>query len=415
MYKYSERFQKFVNDCKNGLYKKPTDVPPDIFALEDWNFLPRKEAEDLFLPFIRYQIDRALRTMPGVYLKPYREVGISPESINSIEDFWRIPPLPKDNTVQNPGLRIKTDQSGYGVVRPNDLEDKLVSAGAYLSGGTMGGSGQGVPTWLTEWDFEVETQASYRGLLATGIKTNSVVVNIYNISHKGGYVITKALNKLNKANYIQVKTTDTAKEVTKFIELSSRDGYELLLVGAQPPIVEGDPQKKGSGRMLFDIRNENPKVFRDNVDRILLGGFRIIPEVEALSKGSGKPITTIYGSTELMPVFFGTPYDSKNPNKICTFNNLHEMLGPHYSEVIKYDEKTKTWIPAKPGENTVLALTSVFRQGTIYLRYIIGDAASVLREEQECECGKSTSRVINEIKRIGKETEDITLTGCAAL
>lgn len=417
MYQYSDRFKQFLHECENGKYKSPRDVPPDIFALDDWNFLPRAEAEKIFLPFIKYQIERALRTMPSIYLKPYRDAGVtSSESIESIEDFWKIPPLPKDGAAGHVGLREKVEQSGYVVVEPNDLEERRISTGAYFSGGTMGTA---VPTFLTDWDIEIESQASIRGLYACGINPKSVILNTYNVSHKGGYVITKALCGLPGVHYIQAKNTDGPRNLIELIKNGSREGKEFLLVGAQPPIKEGDSQQKGSGRDLFSIIRENAKVYNDRVYRILLGGFRIIPEVERLSMQAppvGKPLTTIFGSTEIMPAFYDTPYDKNNPEKICTFNNLHVMHGPHYIEVLKFDERFKRWVPAKVGEKGALALTSVFRQGTIYLRYLIGDVATIKRGEQDCGCGKTVNEVVTDIRRAGKEGEtELILTGCAAL
>ena len=416
MYQESQEFKKFVLDCKNSKYKSPLEVDPKIFRLEDWNFLSRTQAEEIFLPFIRYNIERSLKTMPDVYLKPYREAGISPESIESIEDFWRVPPIPKDSSAGYVGLREKVLQMGYGIVEPNDIEKKGGVASAYFSGGTMGIS---VPTFVTEFDLQVEAFASYRALIATGIKQGSVVINTYNTSHKGGEVIGRALKQLSGSHYIQVRSNDLIKHISEHITRSSRHERELLFVGTQPPIKEEDSQQKGSGRTLFDLIRNYAPIYQEYVDRILLGGFRIIPEVEHISKAEGplsKPITTIFGSTEIMPAFFGTPFEAENPDKLCVFNNLHTMFGPHYIEVIKFDDRHKMWKPAKVGERGVLALTSVFREGTLYNRYLIGDSARILREEKECECSKTLNEILTDITRIGKEgEEELILTGCAAL
>lgn len=417
MHEYSDEFKKFEADCKSGKYQKPTDVSPSIFRLDDWNFLPREKAEELFLPFIRYNVERALHTMPDVYLKPYREAGINLDSIDSIEDFWRVPPIPKDSGVGYIGLREKVLQMGYSIVEPNDIEKKGSTTSAYFSGGTMGIS---VPTFVTDWDLEVEACASYRALLATGIKQGSVVINTYNTSHKGGEVIGRGLKQLSGSHYIQVRSNDSMKHIAEHIIRSSRHERELLFVGTQPPIKDSDIQQKGSGRTLFDLFRNYGDIYVEHVDRILLGGFRIVPEVESISRDAqpplGKPITTIFGSTEIMPAFFGTPYDRDDTQKPCVFNNLHAMFGPHYIEILKFDDRHKMWKPAKVGEKGVLAFTSVFREGTIYNRYLIGDSARLLRQEQECECKKTLNELATDITRIGKEgEEEVLLTGCAAL
>ena len=78
MRNYSDKFKEFLKNCEEGNYKSPREVPPSIFALSDWDFLPRREAEEIFLPFMRSQVERALKTMPDVYLSSYSQAGISP-------------------------------------------------------------------------------------------------------------------------------------------------------------------------------------------------------------------------------------------------------------------------------------------------------------------------------------------------
>ena len=62
------------------------------------------------------------------------------------------------------------------------------------------------------------------------------------------------------------------------------------------------------------------------------------------------------------------------------------------------------------GETGLLVYTTIAREGTIYLRYAPGDAATVLKYEGECDCGIKSS-VISNISRIDNPN-DIISTGC---
>lgn len=399
--KYSPAFAEFIKQFKEGNYARPQDVPTDIFALPDWERLTRTDAEALLLPFIRYNVERAMRTMPEVY-QAYRRLGVKPENILTIEDFWNLPVLPKDpSSGTNMGLREKILKDPY-LVRPNDLSGQPIDA--YFSGGTKG---KPAPTWITEWDLEVESTAFARAMQAGGIKPQSIVINCYNPSHKGGEAVHRALKKLGCV-YVNVKTTDKAPEISGYIQDYTRKGHEVVFVGAQPPIKDGDRLQKGAGRTFLEVAHYDAATFEDNVNVVLLGGFRLVPEVEQWSRDTGKPAFTIFGATEILPAFFGTATGPENRH--CTGNNLHVMYGPHYVELLKQDRGR--WVPATPGENGIIAFTSVFREGTLYLRYIIGDQAQFLRPEGPCACGSQTE-IYNDIRRIDN-LEDILKNGCVA-
>ncbi|HLD88935.1 MAG TPA: hypothetical protein VI894_01885 [Candidatus Nanoarchaeia archaeon] len=381
----SQKFQGFMNNVYAGKYHSPKEVDPEIFTLQDWELLTREEAEKIFLPFIRHQIASAIKTMPNVYEKLYKENGIKPENIKSMKDFWNVPPLVKDSTVDGlEGLRFKASQDPY-ILLPTDVETGT-PATAYFSGGTKGGNIGATPTWITKYDLEVESNAFVRTMMAGGIKPRSVVINTYNSSHKGGFMVSSALQKLNCIQ-VQVKSTDTADEIIRYIRQYKKNGRQLVFIGAQPPISRGDAQKKGGGRTLFDIISKDEDTFLKNVDLVLLGGFRIIPEVEAWSAEAGIPTHAIFGSTEILPAFFGKAIGDEN--RLCKYNNLHLSYGPHYMELVKLNEEGKL-VPVKEGEEGLLALTSVFREGTILIRYLIGDAGRFFKKEGSCCCGVNT-------------------------
>ena len=87
---------------------------------------------------------------------------------------------------------------------------------------------------------------------------------------------------------------------------------------------------------------------------------------------------------------------------------LHLFNGPHYIEVVK--EESGVVLPVKRGETGLLVYTTIAREGTIYIRYAPGDTATVLKYENECDCGIKSS-VISNISRVDNPN-DIVSAGC---
>ena len=410
MQKYDSELSGLKKKISSGRYTI-SDIDPKVFANPAWDQMTRAQVEELLLPAIRYQLDRALRTMPLVY-EAYRKV--KPEKIESMEDFYRLPLLMKDPAAGSGGLREKFRKHGPSILCPTDLNAEEKTVMNYFSGGTKG---LRTPTMVTEQDLEIEAYASKRGLLAAGIKPGSTIIDTYNSSHKGGEVIKRAFWKL-PSKYVQAKSDDKAAALLDMIERFKEPGRELVFDGVQTAGLKGlDEQQKGSGRQFFDLlygTDARPEVI-EKIDRIAIGGFRIIDELREYALAFNKPVTSLFGATEAMPAFYGTWDDLEHPlGKKCTFNNLHVMFGPHYIELVKFEKDR--WVPCQPGERGVLAFTTVFREGTIYMRYLLGDEATLLHPEGSCVPGCSKTEIVTGIKRIDKGgLEDIVNTGCAAL
>jgi phenylacetate-coenzyme A ligase PaaK-like adenylate-forming protein len=66
------------------------------------------------------------------------------------------------------------------------------------------------------------------------------------------------------------------------------------------------------------------------------------------------------------------------------------------------------------GETGLLIYTSWARDGTLWIRYAPGDAATLMLDEGECPCG-IYSPVITGVSRANlQEQAELFITGCAA-
>ena len=54
---FSQQFVDFLCASQRGDYRTPRDVPVSVFALADWELLNREDAERIFLPFLRHNIE----------------------------------------------------------------------------------------------------------------------------------------------------------------------------------------------------------------------------------------------------------------------------------------------------------------------------------------------------------------------
>lgn len=383
--KMDESFKAFQEAVSNGKYTSPLQIPIDIWQNAGWELLKKVELENLLLPFLQFNFNRAIKTMP-IYKGAYKKIP----KINSFEDFQSIPVLVKDSTNSNIGFREKVISNPY-VLLPNDIKPNYH---VYKSGGTKGVA---TPTFITPLDREIESAALARLFKYAGFKEGDRILSTYNPTHKGGELIKETITKIG-ATYIPRRTTDTAEDVIKTI-----NHYNVnSLITSQGPITEG----KGGGTSFLSLVEVGHDTIEKHIDTIALAGYTLIEEVINWSKSFKKPIASFLGSSEAIP----QAASSTSPGnlRICQYNNLHIFNGPHYIEVVK--EEDGVLVPVKKGEKGLLLYTTIAREGTIYIRYAPGDEASLVRAESKCECGLQT-KIISNINRIDNPN-DIISTGC---
>lgn len=387
-----EEFKIFLEDFKSGKYENPLQIPPEIWGLHGWETLDRKTVHEIFLPLIRWQVARAAKAMPLIYKKAYEEKQINAKKIETIEDFWNIPALTKDASVQGFGFRDKVRDNPDAML-PSDVNSATC---VYKSGGTRGVA---TPTYITCLDREIESHALKRCFEYMGFK-KSTSLSTYNPTHKGGELIKEALMKMG-IKFVPRRTTDSVEETLRTIK-----SYGVkALATVQGPIQEGDKTRKGGGVDFFSLVESGEKILEQNIDILFITGYILIPELIEWAEAKNKNLATTLGSSEAIPQATST---NLGKNRLCKHNNMHLLNGPHYVEILK--EEGGILVPVKKGEEGILAYTTVAREGTIYIRYFPGDAVLLSENEGKCPCGIK-SEIISGVHRIDIP-EDVVEAGC---
>jgi hypothetical protein len=398
----------------DGTIQDYRQIHPDAFTWYGWDQLSQGRLFQMILPFLRGQVQRARRALPGLYTDRLRK--IQPESIHSPEDWHRIP------------LLVKDDQPAYGlqgfrkvanrdpiILRPADLAHDATMA--FSSGGSLG---QATPTYLTLADRQREIQAWRRGHAYHGLISGDSVLFTYNPTHKGGQWMQESLWSHGVNVYLR------RPEEGPLQVLENLRAFKVnVLFTVQQPYEAMSRQEKAAGinlHSLIQASLENQDFQgvlipdaqgQQRVDFIFLGGFAIVPyALEILQTYlPDTPVATLLGSSEAIPQACSTnPH--LTPTGLCHHNNLHLLQGPHFIEVLKAEGDA--WVPVQKGEQGLLVYTSWARDGTIYIRYAPGDVATWLLNEGECPCG-IFSPVITDVHRLDPDgSSGLLLHGCAA-
>jgi Coenzyme F390 synthetase len=384
-------FWEFKEKCLNGYYKTPFQIPPSYWGLHEWDTLSEDEVMNMLFPFIKFQLKRAKNSME-IYKNAYKDIDI--DSINNMDDFNnKIPLLVKDSTIENIGFRGKVRENPY-VLRPNDIKDPMY---IYKSGGTKGVA---TPTFITKNDLIRESHSFARSFYYEGIRPGDVALSTYNPTHKGGEAIKEGL-MLNGVTFIPIRTNETAEDIIKVI----KDYNVNVLLTVQGDVLKGAQESKDAGVDFMSLVEAGQDVLEKNIKTLFLGGYKLIDEATAWANTFEKPLVNAYGACEALVLATNTPSNGVN---LCKHNNFHLMYGPHIVEIVRYENGKL--VQCKKGETGMVAITTIAREGTIYIRYLIGDKATVVADEGECSCGIK-SKIISNLSRIDNP-QDLISSGC---
>ena len=388
-------------------------IPAEAFSWHAWDLIPEARLFPLLLPFLRQQLGRARSAMPALYGGSL--AGVEPSLIRSKEGWQRVPLLVKDDDAAHSlrGFREVAARDPL-VMRP---EDAGSAAAAFGSGGSLGAH---TPTFVTLADRARECQAWRRGHDYHGLAVGDRALYTYNTTHKGGQWMQESL----WAHGVEVALRRPEEGPERVLENLRRYESNVLFTVQQPEEAMQLQNKAGGinlhsliaasladpswrGLLLPDSRG------RKQIEFIFLGGFEIAPYAVRLAQEylDCTPIATLLGSSEAIPQACSTN-PALTPAGLCHYNHLHLLQGPHYIEVVKpYGE---AWVPVEKGEEGLLAYTSWARDGTIWIRYTPGDAATLLLGEGECPCGLFSPVIADVHRKDAGERTSLLVEGCAA-
>ena len=393
-----EIFAEMMSSLNFSLDINPLSLPLSIWGNLTWEFMDAAERDKILSSFFRFTLRRGLKTM-ALYKNSHNYAAIKPENFQSLSDLMKLPVLLKDGdaAANIPGFRSLALYDPH-VLRPSDV----LSSVPYDSGGTKG---LPTPTHITQIDMKIEGLAlAHRCFLAGGFYRGANLYNFYNPSHKGGRLIEDAAKMLGKNHVLTRRPEDDLDTCMRKIKT-----YKTHIIAAvQPPLSADSNTKKGSGVSFINLVGSDHTVFgRKNkgiVQRAFVTGFQLPEPLIRLSKELDFDLFTTWGASEALPGATSTVLGPEH--RTCVFNNQHLIMGPHVLSVVRFQDGSI--IPAKVGEEGVILVTTIAREGTLFFNYAIGDKATVIADH--CACGRTTP-IIGNIQRVDDPREVID-AGC---
>lgn len=338
---------------------KCTPIEKWILNKTNINKRDRVELEQYQLNKIKEAITYAKR-----YSKFYREYlkDVIESDITSFEDFEKIPfTLPSN---------IKNNPLDFLCVPQKDIA-RVVTL---RSSGT---SGEEKRIFFTEGDLKLTVDFFKHGMSCLVNSGDKVLVLLPGKAYGSiGDLLKKALNELEIECYVQGVMTDS-KDTAKFIQ----DKGINCIVGI--PI------------QLLYLSREESKVFKDNIEKILLS-TDYVPEtiVKEIRDKFNCKVFTHYGMTEMG---YGGGVECE------ALNGYHMREADIYFEIIN----ANTGRRVEPGQYGEVVFTTLTREGMPLIRYRTGDIASF--SSQFCPCGtflRTISRVLGRMENTIKINEN---------
>ena len=364
----------------------PDTLPSETWGLLAWEFMDLGLRDRILAGMFRHSLARAKKAMP-IYEQSLAYVDVCPELFESMEQLVQIPVLVKDGLH---GFRQKV-RSNPSLLRPTD---KAVLMTPYLSGGTGIDNqtvGKSTPTWISERDLERESLAlAFRCFLPGGFSKAMKFMNFYNLAHKGGEEIKRAINHLGAQVFLPRRPEDSVEQCLEYMDLFGITA--LAAVPQSPRDKKGAP--KGGAVSFDDLYARKAELFgsKGTVKSAFVTGFAIPESVINLAQRNSLNLFSTWGASEAIPG--ATSPVLGPPTRICKYNNQHLLYFPHYLAVMDLTGAQPRF--CQPGEEGLLLVTTIARDGTLFINYAIGDRATVI--SNHCECGRTTP-VIGKIRR----------------
>ena len=370
----------------------PLSLPHSFWGNLALDFMDAKQRDAMLASMFRFSIKRGLQTMQAY--NDARYSGFDPFFIRSLNDVVKIPLLLKDGSSQLSGFREKA-QVEPEILLPHDVH----SAHIYKSGGTKGAS---TPTYITEADLAIEAYSlARRSFLAGGMRPQERLYSCYNPTHKGGELIKRAGCIVGKKTVFLKRPEDDITQCVKDLK-----SHKITTIAAvQPPLhSQSEPIKKGTS--FLNLFEADHSLFGEHgqIKKAFVTGFKLPDELVNLSKDIGLSLFTAWGATEA--IVGATSTVTGPETRICQFNNQHIVLGPHYLAIAKIENNRLRL--AEEGEEGIILVNTIAREGTLYFNYAIGDMALLV--SKKCPCGRTTP-VISNIRRIDNP-EEVFGVGC---
>jgi phenylacetate-CoA ligase len=333
--------------------------------------------------------ERLRRTLVAVaaahpfYRARFRDLNIDVAAIRSLDDLDVLPLTHKSDYIADPeAFRLRGDDL------PADFsaEERVLWDVAYTTGTT---SGKPSPFYNTAHDAYAVWDQARRCSLAEGLTANDRVANLYPLA---GFPTGAFLSVVRSAMILGLPVVHglTGAANSEFKVRNSLAEALATVVRFRPTVLWGVPSF---------IRRFLDEALRQRAD---------LPDVRlVITSGEGVPATL---RSELCAALVGLGASNIDIRARYAFTEMQgglvqcaqdapvQNLAPDLYHLEVVDPASGARLP--DGESGALAITHLHRRGTVLLRYLVGDIATLARDPCPL-CGRVGERVVAPPRRTG--------------
>ncbi len=318
------------------------------FFSEEIETMPLNDMRELQLKRLKWVVDHAYRNN-STYNARFKEAGVSPDDIKSLDDITKLPVLAKED------LR---ETYPFGLTcTPSDSWVELHSS--------SGTTGKPVVKVYTQKDIETWSEVMARGLFAGGMRASDRMQCAYGLGlFTGGFGFYYGAMKLG-AMTIPTSSGNTKRQILLMKDFGS------TALGATPSY--GLYLAEVAKEMGFDPANDF------DLKMGFFGAEAWSEEIRTKLEDAWGDFTAheAFGLTEV-----GGPGTSFDCKERC---GLHINSDHYLVECV--DEEMQ---PVAPGEEGELIITTLTHEGFPAIRFRTKDLSKI--EEDACACGRHLAR-----------------------
>jgi phenylacetate-coenzyme A ligase PaaK-like adenylate-forming protein len=343
------------------------DVPADLDAIRIRRLRATLAAVGAAHPFYRAR---------------FRELGINPDGIRTLDDLQVLPTTGKDDYIANPdSFRL----------RPGNLpiecsaEERVLWDVAYTTGTTSGPS----PFYNTAHDAYAIWDQARRCAEAEGLVATDRVANLYPLA---GFPTGAFLSVMRTTMIMGLPVVHglTGSAHSEFKVRNSVAEAVTIVERFRPTVLWGVPSFVR--RFLAEAQRQSADL--SSVRQVITSGEPMPPALrnemkDLLNSLGARPIRILarYAFTEMQGGLVQCADHAEGQNVTPDL---------YYLEVV--EAETGRRLP--DGESGMLAITHLHRRGTVLLRYLVGDVVRLSRTPCPV-CGRIGERVIATPRRVG--------------
>lgn len=319
-----------------------------IFNME-YETMPREALEAIQLRRLQTTVERVYANVP-FYRDKFREAGVTPADVKSLEDLVRLPFTTKQD------LR---DNYPYGMfATPMDHVVRIHSS--------SGTTGQATVVGYTARDIQTWAELMARSLMAGGATRNDIIHNAYGYGlFTGGLGVHYGAEKLG-ASVIPVSGGNTKRQI-------------MIMKDFGPTIITATPSYS---LHLAEVAEEMGVSFKDL--KFKFGVFGAEPWSENMREEMERKLdlvaVDIYGLSEIMgPGVSIECHEAKKGLHVFEDHFIPEIIDP------------ETLAPLPYGETGELVFTTITKEAFPVVRYRTRDITSL--NPEPCICGRTHLRM----------------------